>query len=203
MKKNIIIKKIIFNLVEIYCIFVAGYFVIGLHNSIFIIALFVIFKGLICKFFKGESLHYKQFYKCSIISFSILMTLFYVCKFNVFQSCFLTFLSSYLMTTCANVNVKEVIINIDDNLFHWKKGSKYQPLIEFMQYDYDDPRLLKYENYLKNTDTLKYNLYTLKFKDKKSMEQINEITEIYDNKKIINNLDQIYDTLKYTLCLET
>lgn len=195
MKIKMLIGTIFFNLAETYIIFLLG-FKIGLSfvNILFIMLLFMLSKGIF-----GKSLHYKKWYKCLVASATILVTLYFVCKFNELQSFFLTILSSYIMTKNADITIIEFI---EENLYHWKHGSKYQLLIDFIQYGYDDIRLLKYEKYLKENDTLKFNLYTLKFKEHKSMEEINEITNIYDNKKIISILDSIYGTLEYTLCLK-
>ena len=193
-KKNLI--KLIFNIVETILIFYCGLMIkLNIRDTIFIMLLFMFSKIIF-----GKSLHYKKWYKCLLCSTTILITLFMVFKFNIWQSIILTLFCSCIMTTKANL--KDAIEEINDNMYHWSgKTSKYDPLRDFVGTSPNNPIVLDYEEYWRKNNPIRYEMFIMFYRERKSYEQIKKIKDYDENTIIKNECKSIYEQLEKPLNL--
>lgn len=181
---------IVFNILEISCIYLFGLTIDIKPNMIAFVMLLFFLTRFTCK----KPLHYNKWYICALWSFNVFALLFVLLKADIYVSILSTVFTGYVTSGTSNI----------DDLFMFKKqsDSKYIALDQFIKFNYDDSRLIKYENYLKEHDVLKYNLYTLRFRNNMTLNAIEEQLQIFDRKKIISELDSIYEVLKYNLLLK-
>ena len=71
-----------FNLVEILCVYLSG-LLFRLSNTTIFIIMFVF---VLARMTFGKTLHYKSPYKCFIATLTIFLSLFVVCKVNIYLS---------------------------------------------------------------------------------------------------------------------
>lgn len=192
------IWKIVFNILETILIYYCGILLdISIKNVIFIMLLFMLSKLIF-----GKSLHYIKWYKCLLCSTSIMLTLFLVFKFNICQSAILTAFCSYLMTTKANL--KDTLEEINDNMYHWSgKTSKYDSLRDFVGTSPNNPIILDYEEYWRKNNPIRYEMFIMFYRERKSYEEIKRIKDYDENTIIKNECKSIYEQLEKPLNLPT
>ncbi len=190
------IWKIVFNILETILIYYCGILLdISIKNVIFIMLLFMLSKLIF-----GKSLHYIKWYKCLLCSTSIMLTLFLVFKFNIWQSAILTAFCSYLMTTKANL--KDTLEEINDNMYHWSgKTSKYDSLRDFVGTSPNNPIILDYEEYWRKNNPLRLEIFRLFYRERKTYEEIRNLKDYDENNIIKSECKSIYEQLEKPLNL--
>ena len=186
MKKWIL--SIGFNLFETICIFFMGYLIgVDLVNELIILMLFAIPRFI----FKGAS-HYKSPFKCFVVSM-ILGTSFML-MYNVNSS--LGYVAA-IFSGCILTNKGNIV-----NIYQWNKTSKYKSVIDFIHDNPDDLEIKEYEEYLLMYYPLRHEIYKLKFIDNKGFNEIMEELDIMDRKILANELNIIYETIKFLKYLQ-
>ncbi len=160
----------------------------GVHlvNEIIILLLFAIPRQI----FNSAS-HYKSPLRCFIVSMLLGTTFMLMFNVNELLGYVVALFSGCILTEKGNI----------ENIYQWRKVSKYQDLIEYIKDNKDDYILKEYENFIKNENKIRYEIYKMKFIENKSMDKICEELEIYSHWQIVNELNTIYDTLKFSLKL--
>lgn len=186
MKKWIL--SIGFNLFETICIFFIGYLIgVNIINELIILMLFAIPRFV----FKGAS-HYKSPFKCFIVSMLLGTSFMLMFGVNPLLGYVSALFSGFLLTNKGNIA----------NIYQWNKISKYQIIIDFIDQNPQNYTITKYEEYLLINYPLRYEIYKLRFKDKLSFEKIMDELGILDHKKVLTELNIIYETLKFALNIE-
>ncbi len=205
MKKKKFVKKLVFNLVELYLIIIIGN-IIRLNNvEIFILLLFFTYtKFYIVVKYKEKTLHYAKMYKCAVGSASVMTTLFEMGVLNFGQACLLAIMNGYLLTTLPNIRTKEILEIINDDIFHWSgKSSKYDPLKDFIKRNPNNKYIIENERYWEEHYYDRYVIFINFFRENKSYSEINSLLgkSIDDNNKIKEECKIIYSTFEKSLRL--
>lgn len=204
MNKKVLIRSIIFNLVETLLIFGCGLILkIKATHILLIMLLFMFSKALF-----GKSLYYKKWYKCLLCSLLILSTLFGIFKFDSHQAFILTVFSSYIMTSRADVNIdynkltENIVDFINKNLYHWSgKSSKYDPLRDFVGLSPNNSIILDYEEYWRKNNPLRLEIFRLFYRERKTYEEIRKLKDYDENNIIKGECKSIYEQLEIPLNL--
>lgn len=178
---------ILFNLFETICIFYVGYLLgVDLVNEIIILMLFAIPRFV----FNGAS-HYKSPVKCFIVSLLLGTCFMLMFTINGMLGYITALFSGCILTEKGNIS----------NIYQWKKTSKYQSLIDYMEDNPNDETIKEYERCLQKYYPDRYDIYYLKFIEHKSLDKICDELEIYSHWQIINELNIIYEALNFSLKL--
>lgn len=182
------IKALIFNIVETLTIFLIGLCLeIGYNHTIALMLMFLITR-LLC----GKPKHYKKAYNCFIWST-------------------LTFSSVYLTTDCPlTINILLTIFAaiISTGKADWKdmymwKGtnSKYTALIDIVSLSPNNSVILEHEEYWRKNYPMRFEIFRLYFRERKTYEDIMELKDLSDSKLIQRECRSIYDILERPLNL--
>jgi len=144
---------------------------------------------------------------CYVLTLLFYIMLFFIIKLsiNIIGSYYVFIISSliniigcYFTSTVPNKKEEK------GKLFFGKKPEegKYKLLYEFMKHNYNDPRILKYEQFLLDTNMKRYNIFQATFRDFRTREDVCwKFFASDDLHKLYKELDAIYSTLEYSLGL--
>ena len=104
---------------------------------------------------------------------------------------------SALFSGCILTNKGNIM-----NIYQWNKISKYQSVIDYIEANPDNYTIKKYEEYLLINYPLMYEIYKLKFLDKRYFNEIMDELDILVRKWLASELNIIYETLKFSLNIE-
>jgi len=90
---------------------------------------------------------------------------------------------------------------ITSNMLWWNSQSNYQSLKDFVKYNPTDKELVKYEEYLKDTDRFRYCIFMAIFRENKSWDKVIEELDIANNRTLDKEIYAIYSSLEYVLRL--
>ena len=179
------IKIILFNLFETLCIFSIGWLIgVNIISELIILMLFSIPRQL----FNGAS-HYKNPYKCFVISLLLGTAFMLIFNVNDLLGYVCALFSGCILTEKGNIS----------NIYQWNKTSKYQDILDYVRDNPDNEIIKKYEKYMENNYPLRYKIYILKYKKDYTIDKILDELILTDHKIVINELNIIYDTLKFYL----
>lgn len=186
-KKKKLIISILFNLLETICIFYVGHLIgVDIINELIILMLFAIPRQI----FNGAS-HYKSPLKCFIVSMLLGSCFMLMFNINAMLGYITALFSGCLLTEKGNIS----------NIYQWSKTSKYQSLIDYLNNNPNDEIIKEYINYLEKYYPFRYEVFKLKFIENKSLDKICEELDAYSHWQIVNELNIIYDVLKFSLKL--
>lgn len=192
-KTLIFIRVLAFNIIETITIYMIG-LALKISNN-YIIALMIIFflTRTVCgKFPKGKSKHYKKAYQCFIWSTLIFTSVYVITDLHIYITILLTIFTALIVTGIADIN----------ELYMWKGNhSKYNALIDFLAVSPNNPIILEHEEYWRKNYPMRYDIFILFFRERKSYEDIVEIKDLPDNKIIQRECKSIYDILEKPLNL--
>lgn len=169
MSKKLLLKVLLFNILEIISVFIIG---MGLKvKSDYIIAVVLLFP--ISRFIFKKPMHYKSPYLCYIITLAIFISLFLILHVNIIISLIITIFSGYILTDNANIC----------DMFMWSgRTTQYQDIIDYINEHNKSTKLKEFERRVSEQDTLSYLVYKYRFKDKLSFQKISDILEIETNR---------------------
>ena len=94
-----------------------------------------------------------------------------------------------------NSVLSKFLINSINNMYLWKgkdEPSKYQDVIDFIQFNDFNDKLIEFEKKLKDKSDLEFLIYKYKFKDGKSFGKILELLDYrMENVELVRHLDKI------------
>lgn len=168
MNKKLLLKVLLFNILEIISVFIIG---ISLKiKSDYIIAVVLLFP--VSRFIFKKPMHYKSPYLCYIITLTIFVSLFLILHVNITISLIITVFSGYILTDNANIC----------DMFMWSgRSTQYQDIIDYIKNNSGN-KLKEFEKRLSEQDALSYLVYKYRFKDKLSFQKISDILEIETNR---------------------
>jgi hypothetical protein len=175
-------KVILFNLVEILCVYLSG-LLFRLSNTTIFIIMFVF---VLARMTFGKTLHYKSPYKCFIATLTIFLSLFVVCKVNIYLSILISIFDGFVLTGKANI----------EDMFLWSgKVSKYQDIMDFVKYNPE--KMVDFEDRLEKQDNLDYLIYKYRFKENLTFDKISKLLDI-DSPRISEKQDKIALAIRMT-----
>lgn len=185
--KNIVIT-IIFNIAETFLIFLCGLALkLDIGNILAIMLCFMISRG-----FFGNALHFKTWYRCLIWSLLILFSLFLILKIDLKISILFTIFSAFILTRKSNIK----------DMYLWTgKSSKYDALRDFISMSPNNPIILEHEQYWLKYYPIRYEIFKLYFRERKTYQEIIELKNLEDNNIIKKECLTIYSILEKPLNL--
>lgn len=169
MNKKLLLKVLLFNILEIISVFIIG---MGLQiRKDYIIGIVLLFP--VSRFIFKKPMHYKSPYLCYIITLAIFVSLFLILHINIIISLIITIFSGYILTDNANIC----------DMFMWSgRTTQYQDIIDYINEHNKSTKLKEFERRVSEQDTLSYLVYKYRFKDKLSFQKISDILEIETNR---------------------
>lgn len=182
------IRVLLFNIVETITIFMIG---LALNISWnYIVGLMMIFflTRMVC----GKSKHYKKAYKCFIWSTLTFTSVYVLTDLHIIVTVLLTIFTGYIATGKSDIN----------DMFMWSgSNSKYSALIDVISFSPNHPVILEHEKYWMINYPVRYEIFKLFFRERKTYEEIMEIKDLSDNKIIQRECKAIYAALEIPLQL--
>lgn len=182
------IRVLLFNIVETITIFMIG---LALNISWnYIVGLMMIFflTRMVC----GKPKHYKKAYKCFIWSTLTFTSVYVLTDLHIIVTVLLTIFTGYIATEKSDIS----------DMFMWSgSNSKYSALIDVISFSPNHPVILEHEKYWMINYPVRYEIFKLFFRERKTYEEIMEIKDFSDNKIIQRECKAIYAALEIPLQL--
>lgn len=180
------ILNLVFNMAETAIILLVGvYLKISINYLLMILLTFMISRQCF-----GKPLHYKTWYRCLVWSTLLMLCLFVIFKVDCVLSIMFAIFNALIMTGRSNIN----------DMYLWNNSgepSKYQDVIEFVEFNEFSDKLIEFEKKLKDKDSLEYLIYKYRFKEGKTFDEIKEALNYkLDNPRIVEHLDKISFALR-------
>lgn len=136
--------------------------------------------------------HYKDWQKCLIWTLTIFLSLFVVARVDVSVGIMCAIFTSYILSGKSDIN----------DMYMWSgRTSKYDALRDFVGISPNNPIILDYENYWRVNYPLRYEMFQLFYRERKSYEEIRRIKDYDENNIIKNECKSIYEQLEKPLKL--
>ena len=136
--------------------------------------------------------HYKAWQKCLIWTLTIFLSLFVVARVDVSVGIMCAVFTSYILSGKSDIN----------DIYMWSgRVSKYDALRDFVGISPNNPIILDYENYWRVNYPLRYEMFQLFYRERKSYEEIRRIKDYDENNIIKNECKSIYEQLEKPLKL--
>lgn len=182
------IKVLLFNIVETITIFMIGLTLKISYN--YIIALMIIF--FLIRAILGQPKHYKKAYLCFIWSTLTFTSVYITTDLPLTVNILLTIFTAFIITGKADIN----------DLYMWKGNtSKYIALIDVIALAPNHPTILEHEEYWRKNYPMRFEIFRLYFRERKTYEDIMELKDLPDSKLIQRECRSIYDILERPLNL--
>lgn len=183
-----ILGTIIFNIAETILILLMGILLKLPINYILITMLvFMISRGCF-----GKALHFKDWYRCLVWSALIMLSLFLIIHVDLTLSILFAIFSAFIMTGKSNIN----------DMYLWSGNkSKYNALIDFVAMSPNHKILLDHEEYWRVNYPIRYEIFNLYFRERKTYQEIMEIKDLTETTLIKEECKTIYSVLEKPLHL--
>lgn len=189
MKKKILyyLPSIIFNVAETLAIILIG-FLLRL-NIVDVIAILLAFG--ITRILTKSAIHYKSWKLCLIWSSLQLLSLFLAAKVSLPIGILSTIFAGIILSDKGNI----------EDVFMWGGNSLNTKVFDWVKFNQDNQKLIKYENDLKETDRQKYFIFKYRFREFKSYSQIAKIMDM-DAQRISDEIKIMSHFIEYSIRLD-
>lgn len=185
MKEKVNITTILFNIFETILIVVSAF----VHHLDFKDTIIVILTFEISRHKFKLPKHYKNWKKCLIWTLLLVSSLFVVTHINFFLGIAVAVFTSYILSG-------------DSDMYMWTgKTSKYNELIDFVGISPNNKIIQDYEEYWRVNYPLRYEIFRLYFRERKSYEEIRKLKDYDENTRIKEECKTIYSQLERPLGL--
>lgn len=187
-KKYWNLPSMIFNIVETLLLILFAFLLkVTIKDMLIIFFTFQISRA----YFKSPK-HYKAWQKCLIWTLTIFLSLFVVARVDVSVGVMCAIFTSYILSGKSDIN----------DMYMWSgKVSKYDDLRDFVGISPNNPIILDYENYWRVNYPLRYEMFQLFYRERKSYEEIRRIKDYDENNIIKSECKSIYEQLEKPLRL--
>ena len=187
-KKYWNLPSMIFNIVETLLLILFAFLLkVTIKDMLIIFLMFQIGRA----YFKLPK-HYKAWQKCLIWTLTIFLSLFVVARVDVSVGVMCAIFTSYILSGKSDIN----------DMYMWSgRTSKYDALRDFVGISPNNPIILDYENYWRVNYPLRYEMFQLFYRERKSYEEIRRIKDYDENNIIKNECKSIYEQLEKPLKL--
>lgn len=182
----IFIRVLLFNIVETITIFMIGLALkIDWNNIIGLMVIFFLTR-MVC----GQPKHYKKAYKCFIWSTLVFSSVYALTDLHIIIVVLLTVFTGFISTGKSDIR----------DMFMWRgSSSKYEALIDIVSISPNNAIILEHEEYWRKNYPMRYKIFKMFFRDRKTYEEIVEELDLPDNKIIQKECKSIYDVLERPL----
>lgn len=182
------IRVLLFNIIETITIFMIGLTLKINYN--YIIALMIIF--FLTRMLCGQPKHYKKAYLCFIWSTLTFTSVYLLTDLHILVTILLTIFSGFIATGRSDIS----------DLYMWKgKSSNYIALIDIVALSPNNAVILEHEEYWRKNYPMRFEIFRLYFRERKTYEDIMELKDLPDSKLIQRECKSIYDILERPLNL--
>ncbi len=183
-----ILGTIIFNIAETILILLMGILLkLTLNNIAMTMLVFMISRGCF-----GKALHFKDWYRCLVWSALIMLSLFLIIHIDLKVSILFAIFSAFIMTGKSNIN----------DMYLWSGNkSKYNALIDFVAMSPNHKILLDHEEYWRVNYPIRYEIFNLYFRERKTYQEIMTIKDLTETNLIKEECKTIYSILEKPLHL--
>lgn len=181
------LPSIIFNAVEFLAIILIGVLLeMKLIDIICIILLFAIIRML-----TKSAIHYKNWKLCLFWSTFQMFTLFLASKAGIAISVLITVFAAIVLSGKGDYK----------DIFMWGGNSLNKIVFDWVKFNQDNEKLIKYEEDLKKTDKQKYFIFKYRFREFKSYSQIASIMGI-GTQRISEEINVMSHFIEYSIRLD-
>ncbi len=182
------IRVLLFNIVETITIFMIGLALKISWN--YIVGLMVIF--FLTRAICGQPKHYKKAYKCFIWSTLTFTSVYVLTDLHILVTILLTIFTGYIATGKSDI----------EDMFMWSGNkSKFNALIDVISFSPNHPVILEHEKYWMINYPVRYEVFKLFFRERKTYEEIMEMKDLTDTSLIVKECKAIYAALEIPLSL--
>lgn len=182
------LPSIVFNVAEFLVIFLVGKLLdLSLDAMVVVITIFAVVR-MLCK----NPLHYKLWYQCFIWTTLFFLSLFVVAKVDFVISVCLTIFEAIILTKKGNIS----------DIFMWRKGTLNQEVFEWVKFNQNNEKLLRYEENLKNTDKKKYFIFIYRFREFRTCGEISELMDI-EPQRLSEEIKIMSHFIEYSIRLDS
>ena len=186
---NYYLPNILFNVFEIFVIFMIG---IVLNISVeYILIIFIAF--VLNKVVFGKSMHYRDWYLCLIWSVLLFISFYLLSKISIEIAVFYT--TTYVFFS-NKTNIKDL-----NKMFFWGGNNLNNNVFNWVKFNQDNEKLIRYENKLKETDKQKYFIFVYRFREFKSYSQIANLMGI-EAQRISEEVKTMSHFIEYSIRLD-
>lgn len=193
MKKSFLkyyLPNILFNIFELAVIFVVGIvFDVEVKH---ILAIFIAF--VLNKVIFGKSMHYRDWYLCLIWSILLFVSFYLLSKVDIKIAVFSTMTFVFLSNTS---NIKDL-----NNLFFWSGNLLNKEVFDWVKFNQNNEKLIKYEERLKETDRQKYFIFKYRFREFKSYKEIANLMDM-EAQRVSEELKIMSHFIEYSIRLDS
>lgn len=187
MKKFLMnLPSIIFNIAEVLVIIIIGFLLeLKLNKMIILIMLFSITRMIL-----KQAMHYKDWKRCLVMTTLFFVSLFVVAKVDFSLALLLTIFEALILTGYGNIN----------DMFMWGGNKLNKEVFDWVKFNPNNEKLLKYEQDLKEHDKQKYIIFKYRFREFKSYSDISKLMDI-DIQRISDEIKVISHFIEYSIRL--
>lgn len=187
-KRYLNLPSIIFNIIETILLILSSYiFKVSFRDTLIIFFTFQISRA----HFKFPK-HYKAWQKCLIWTLLIFTSLFVVSRVDITVGIMCTIFTAYILSGKSDIK----------DMYMWSgKISKYDPLRDVVSLSPNNPIILDYESYWRVNYPLRYEIFKLFYRERKSYQEIRDIKNYDENTLIKVECKSIYEQLEKPLNL--
>ena len=140
----------------------------------------------------GQPKHYKKAYQCFIWSTLTFTSVYLLTDLHILVTILLTIFSGYIATGKSDIN----------DMYMWKgRNSNYIALIDVVALSPNNPTILEHEEYWRKNYPMRFEIFRLYFRERKTYDEIIELKDLPDSKLIQRECRSIYDILERPLNL--
>lgn len=181
------IKVLIFNILETMIIFFLGeIFNVNVNIRIMCMGLFFLTRMII-----GSPKHYKKAYMCALWSSLVFLSLYTLSSLDMLPIIILTIFTGFISTGKADIN----------DMFMWGGNTLNRVVFDWVKFNQDNEKLMKYERMLKETDKQKYFIFIYRFREFKSYSQIADIMGM-GTQRISEEINVMSHFIEYSIRLD-
>ena len=181
------LPSIIFNVAETLVIILVG---LSLNVNIFdIILILLIFA--ITRVLTKSAIHYKSWKLCLLWSSLQLFSLFLTVKINLAIGIASTIFAGIILSGKGNIS----------DIFMWGGNKLNTEVFNWVKFNQNNEKLIKYENNLKETDKQKYFIFRYRFREFKSYNQIADLMDM-DVQRISDEIKIMSHFIEYSIRLD-
>ena len=181
------LPSIVYSLLE----FLVGVLVGSLLGISYVHSISLILIFSIIRFIFKNPLHYKSCIKCFIWTEIFYCEIMLICKIDFFLSILFAIFSAFILTGRGNIS----------DMFMWGGNTLNNSVFNWVKFNQDNEKLIKYEQNLKETDKQKYFIFIYRFKEFKSYSEIAKLMDM-DIQRISDEVKIISHFIEYSIRLE-
>lgn len=180
------LPSIIFNVAEFLVVILIGELLgLSLSKLMILLLLFAIIRTSL-----KDAIHYKDWKKCFLMTTLFFTSLFIVAKVDFLLAFLMAIFEAIILTKHGDIN----------DVFMWGGNKLNQDVYDWVRFNPNNQKLLKYEQDLKEYDTQKYIIFEYRFREFKSYSQISKLMDI-DVQRISDEIKIISHFIEYSIRL--